>query len=232
MQKVTLKPGNGILRAVLFDLDGTLLDSARVDVLVMGRLFRDDLGLELDEREISQYIGVSSREVLEQLAPDRLEELLAVWLGYHQDMITNIHLFPGVLETMRALSQAQLALAVVTGQNRRELKASRQHIAIDDLIDVWVSADDAPFSKPHPAPVRLALDALGCPPTQAIMIGDTRFDMEAGRQAGTLLGAALWGAKDPAQLLDYQPEYAFGHPEQVKDLLEVSRGQDIGAGLY
>jgi pyrophosphatase PpaX len=216
---VTLSHDLVPLRAVLFDLDGTLLDSGRVDLLVLSRLFHDDLRLEVDEREVSRYIGVSSREVLEQLAPDRVEELLEVWLGYHQQMLGRTHLFPGVMETVHILAEANLALGVVTGQNRRELEVSRQHIAMDGLIDVWISADDAPFSKPHPAPVRLALDSLGCPPDQAIMVGDTSFDMEAGHKAGTLLGAVLWGGRDPASLLDYQPDYVFQHPHQMKDLL-------------
>lgn len=185
----------------------------------MRRLFCDDVGLEMDEEEIAEYIGVPSREVLEQLTPDRVEELLAVWLDYQGEFLVNSQLFPGVLETLQSLSQSGLGLGVVTGQNKPELEATRRHIGIDALIDVWVSADDASFPKPHPAPVRLALATLGCPPDQAVMIGDTRFDMEAGRGAGTLLGAALWGVRDAASLLEYQPEFFFEVPQQMEDVL-------------
>ena len=217
-----MTPGRGPLRAVLFDLDGTLLDSERVDVLAMARLFNGDLGLGLDEGQISTYIGISSREVLEQIAPDRVKELLATWLSYQNELVGETRLFPGILESLRSLSRAKLALAVVTGQNRRELDATRQHIAIGDLIGVWVCADDTSMSKPHPDPVRLALNRLGCPPGQAIMIGDTLFDMEAGRKAGTLLGAALWGARDLATLLSYDPEYTFRDPRQLEHLCSMA----------
>ncbi len=214
-----MRPDHGPLRAVLFDLDGTLLDSERNDILAMRRLFHDDLGLDMDEREISTYIGISSREVLEQLAPDRVEELLPVWLGYQQELLADSHLFPGITETLLSLSESKLRLGVVTGQNKSELDATRRHIGIDGLIDVWVSADDAPFSKPHPAPVHLALDVLGCPPGQAIMIGDTRFDMDAGRQAGTLIGVALWGVKNLAPLFEFQPDFIFEYPQQMQNLM-------------
>jgi len=211
---------HGPLRAVLFDLDGTLLDSGRQEALIMTRLFCHDIGLPLSEQEIASYRGVPSREVLEQLAPDRIDELLAVWLSYHEETLQATPLFPGVLETLRALSQAGLALGVVTGQNRAELEASRRHLALDGTMGVWVAADDAPFAKPHPAPLRLALEALGCRPDQAVMIGDSRFDMEAGRRAGTRLGAALWGAREPASLLEFEPEYVFEHPQQMKNLMK------------
>jgi pyrophosphatase PpaX len=221
------------LRVVLFDLDGTLLDSQDQEVLIMTRLFCTDLGLKLNEQEIASYRGVPSREVLEQLAsrpagscgagltlaPDRVEELLSTWLSYHEATVNQTPLFPGVLETLHTLSQAGLALGVVTGQSRAELDASRRHIDLDSLIDVWVAADDTPFAKPHPAPVRLAIETMGCRPDQAVMIGDSRFDMEAGRQAGTRLGAALWGARDPGLLLDFDPDYVFEHPRQIQNLL-------------
>jgi pyrophosphatase PpaX len=204
---------------VLFDLDGTLLDSECQDLRAMSRLFHDDIGLNMDEPQIATYMGVASRDVLEQLAPDRVEELLPVWLSYQDELRGEVRLFPGIRETLEGLSHSGLRLGVVTGENRSELSANRRHIDLDDLIEVWICADDAAFATPHPAPVRLALDALGCTPGQAVMIGDTRFDMEAGREAGTLLGAALWGVKDAASLLDYQPDYVFEDPQQMTSLL-------------
>jgi HAD superfamily hydrolase (TIGR01509 family) len=216
------------LRAVLFDLDGTLLNSERSDILAMGRLFHDDLGLDMDEEEISKYVGISSRDVLEQLAPDRVEELLAVWLAYQEELLVDTHLFPGIPEILRSMSRSNLGLGVVTGQSKSELNVTRRHVGIDGLIDVWVSADDAAFAKPHPAPVRLALETLGCLPDQAVMIGDTRFDMEAGRKAGTLLGVALWGVKDVTPLLEYQPEFIFEDPKQIQELLLRERKKGGG----
>jgi HAD superfamily hydrolase (TIGR01509 family) len=214
-----MNTGHGPLRAVLFDLDGTLLDSERMDLLAMSRLFREDIGLTMDESEIATYMGVASRDVLAQLVPDRVDELLPVWLRYQDELRGEVRLFPGIPEALEGLSKSGLRLGVVTGENRLELSGNRRHVDLDGLIEVWICADDAPFAKPHPAPVRLALDALGCRPAQAVMIGDTRFDMEAGREAGTLLGVAMWGVRDPAPLLGYQPEFVFDNPQQIRDLL-------------
>jgi pyrophosphatase PpaX len=220
---MALTPDQGSLRAVLFDLDGTLLDSERVDLLSMTRLFRDDLGLDVGEEDVSGYRSIPSREVLGQVAPDRVEELLAAWLRYHEELLDEAQLFPGVLESMQTLSRADLGLGVVTGQSKAELNVTRRQFPMDGLIDVWVSSDDAPFSKPHPAPLFVALETLGCPAGQAVMIGDTGFDMEAGRRAGTLLGAALWGVRDPTLLLAYEPDYVFEHPQQMTSLCLTQR---------
>ena len=214
-----MSPDRDSLRAVLFDLDGTLFDSEHMELRAMSRLFRADIGRDMAEEEIATYIGVASRDVLEQLAPDRVEELLAIWLNYQAELRNETRLFPGILEALNSLAGSRLRVGVVTGQNRSELDATRRHIEIDDLIEVWICADDTPFAKPHPAPVCLALDALGCSPDQAIMVGDTRFDMEAGRKAGTLLGVALWGVSDPSPLFAYEPEFFFEDPQQMASLL-------------
>jgi pyrophosphatase PpaX len=175
----------------------------------------------MDDREVARYRSIPSREVLKRLAPDRIEELLDIWLAYQHELLHETRLFPGIIDLLDRLSQAGLAIGVVTGQNKSELDATRRHIAIDDLIHTWISADDAPFPKPHPSPVRVALNEFGCPPPEAIMIGDSHLDIQAGRTAGTLVGAAIWSVQDPAPLLGLEPDYIFNDPLQIKSLVHA-----------
>ena len=200
------------LQSVLLDLDGTLLQSDVFDVLTMDRLLREALGLELPEAEIRRFLGRSSRDILSELSPGRVEPLLARLAELGEELRHLSQPFPGILEKLK---QAGLRLGVVTSQNRRELAASRRHAGLDGLIDVWIAADDVPRPKPASDPIIAALAALRTAPAAAVMVGDTRFDIEAGRAAGTLTAAACWGASDPEALSAQKPDYLLAEPEDL-----------------
>lgn len=204
-----------LLQAVLLDLDGTLLQSDSFDVLTMNRLLREALGLELPEAEIRRFLGRSSRDILNELAPERVEPLLARLAELGEELRHLSQPFPGIQDILKKLRQARLRLGIVTSQNRRELAASRRHAGLDGLIDVWVSADDVPRPKPAGDPIVAALAALRTAPAAAVMVGDTRFDIEAGRAAGTWTAAALWGAADPEALRAQKPDYLLAEPEDL-----------------
>lgn len=209
------------LEAILFDLDGTLYDSAQLDELSLTRLLRDDLGWDIEDIDVDTYLGVASHKVLEQVAPKRIEELLEKWLQYQDELREQTKLFPGVRSTLTELKECSYTLGVVTSQNRAELDATRKHIGVDDLIDVWVSASDAEYPKPHPAPVVKALTSIGVDAQKAVMIGDSVSDIQAGRAAETLVGAALWGVQNPAALLQLKPELVFRTIPELLSLLRL-----------
>jgi len=201
--------------ALLFDLDGTLYDSAQLDRDSLTQLLEVDLGWDGDEFYVEEYLGVASRKVLEHIAPHRVDELLSKWLLYQDQLREQTKLFPSVRSTLKALKEAGYKLGIVTSQNESELKATRQHIKLDELFDVWVSASDTLHPKPHPAPVLKALQALDCRPERALFIGDSVTDIQAGRSAGTQVAAILWGVSDPETLIDTNPDLVF---KQVLDL--------------
>ncbi|MEJ2759872.1 MAG: HAD-IA family hydrolase, partial [Anaerolineales bacterium] len=100
------------------------------------------------------------------------------------------------------------------------LTISRKDYDLPKEIKVWVGADDAHSPKPDPAPILLALDLLDCAPEEAVMIGDTYFDMEAGRSAGVKIGAVLWGEVDRDRLFSYKPDFLFETAEELEGLLK------------
>lgn len=207
--------------AVLFDLDGTLYDSEALDRLSLTRLLECDLGLDMTTIDVQDYLGIPSQRVLQSVAPPkRMDELLARWLVYQDELREQANLYPDVRPTLRWIKKSGVKMGVVTSQNRSELNATRQHIQIDNLIQVWVSASDTEHTKPHPAPVLKALKELGIKAEQAIMIGDSLSDLQAGRSAGTRLGAVLWGAGFRKALLEFKPEYVF---ESVLDIQNFVR---------
>jgi pyrophosphatase PpaX len=213
------QPPDGPLEAVLLDLDGTLIASEELDIRSMDRLFREELGLQKSEEELRRYLGYTSRAVLEEVAPTRVDYLLARWLALLDEMRHLAVPYPGVRAALKQLASAGLRLAVVTAQNRSEVDGTRNRLALDDLIDVWITADDASRPKPAADPVHAALLALAVTPEKAVMVGDNPFDMMAGQAAGTSIAAALWGVRDPRTLLTFEPDYVLYQTQDLAQLL-------------
>jgi pyrophosphatase PpaX len=207
---------NSQLQAILFDLDGALYDSVQMDIRAITRMLENDLGWDVKDINVHDFLGASSRAVLERIAPERVEELLAKWLHYQDELREQTNLFPDVRSTLTRLKAAGYKLGVVTSQNKSELDATRKYIKIDDLIQVWVSASDTKNPKPHPAPVTKALALLDVSAETAMMVGDSISDLQAGRAAGTKVGAVLWGAHNQETLLESRPDYIF---KKISDLL-------------
>src|SRR5690554_5510018 len=162
---------NTPVRALLLDLDGTLLASEEMDMRAMDQLFNEELSLQLSKDKLRGFIGMTSEDVLREVAPEREDDgLLQRWLAIQDQFRHLVRLFPGVRAALEKQRAAGRALGVVTAQSRHELEATRAHINLEELIEVWVSSDDTERPKPFPDPVHLALSRLGVAPARAVMV--------------------------------------------------------------
>lgn len=206
------------LDTILFDLDGTLLDSEKVNLLVVQRMCREALGREPLEQEINRYRTLTTADLLEHIAPDAPDELLSLWPRFFHEYQHLLELYPGIPELLSWLKSRDIRTCVVTLQNREEIEATRGLVDLDQWIDAWVAVDDVSHPKPHPAQVLEALRLLDADPRSTILIGDSDTDLIAARSAGVLTGAAMWGCFVPDQLLKQKPDYVLHTPGDVKTL--------------
>jgi phosphoglycolate phosphatase len=193
---------------LIFDWDGTLMDSAGVIVACIQQASAD-LGWAVPSREAASHIiGLGLREAVETLFPDKPETdhpLLVERYRYHylaQDH--EIPLFEGAAELVRDLHGRGYTLAVATGKARRGLARAFQHSGLEPFFHSSRTADET-FSKPHPAMILELLDELAIAPERALMIGDTSHDLEMARNAGIDALAAGYGAHPPEKLTEYNP---------------------------
>ena len=210
------------LRAILFDVDGTLIDTVHLIVRALDYTYRKHLGIALPHEEIRRLIGLPLHVQMHYL-DDKLShpvdhaQMEQDERAYYEAHRHQERVIPEMLEAVRCAKQRGYRTALVTSKNQREYAVSRPQLQLDDWIDAIVTADDTECHKPHPDPVFKALERLEVAPESAIYIGDTVYDITCGRSAGTLVASVAWGAHLPEDLRAAQPDYFF---EQPNDALE------------
>ncbi|MEO1641425.1 MAG: HAD-IA family hydrolase [Pseudomonadota bacterium] len=189
------------LRLVIFDVDGTLVDSQAEIMAAMTRAYQSE-GLEVPSRaKVLSIVGLSLEVAFQRLLPEVEEAQHARLLTAYKDAFVGLRadgqemgpLFPGaraVLDTFGA--QDHTLLAVATGKSRRGLDKVLARHGLEGRFHSEQVADHHP-SKPHPSMILTALAETGVEPTRAVMVGDTTFDMEMARAAGVKTIGVSWG---------------------------------------
>lgn len=194
------------LSAILFDLDGTLLDSVST-ILKSNSQVCASLGLPFDEVKFRSWIGIpleaQARKLLDDRAPEYIDAYRKI---YWQNQGEQATLFPGTLPMMDTLKSLGFKLALVTSRVGRGTQRLLDSAGILDKFDVIVSADDVVNPKPHPEPILKALDMLKITPEQAIYVGDSLFDIDSSQQAGVRIIGVSWGARSREDLMLMCPD--------------------------
>ena len=185
----------------IFDIDGTLVDSRALISQTMARAFEGQ-GLNPPDYEATRKIvGLSLMEAVDRLAPRNFshEKLLLLVEAYKAEFVASRHsgqdhepLYDGSLDLLETLKSKGWKMGVATGKSRRGLDAIIKKYNFEHYFDVHFCADDG-AGKPDPFMVEANLSALKIPATQAVMIGDTSFDMLMGRAAHVHCLGVSWG---------------------------------------
>ncbi|MEI4471723.1 HAD-IA family hydrolase [Frigidibacter sp. MR17.24] len=194
------------MKLVIFDVDGTLVDSQHHIDRSMRMAFETAGHVCPPREEVLSIVGLSLPQAFARLVPDLPEaEHLRLIEGYKSSFGTLVAdgpapLYPGAMDCLQALiARDDILLGVATGKSRRGLRIVLDGHGIAGHFITRQTADDHP-SKPHPAMVQAACDEAGVDPRDAVMIGDTTFDIEMGRAAGAAALGVGWGYHPAAAL--------------------------------
>jgi pyrophosphatase PpaX len=209
-------------RVILFDLDGTLIDSGPIIMASMRHASVTVLGREPDEEAVRAAIGGQGLvSQMRDLDPDRVDELIDVYRAHNEPLHATLETFDGVECLLRDLVERGHQLGIVTAKRR-----STVHLAFDrfpflpELTDVLVGSEDTERHKPDPDPVLEALHRLGATPEEAVYVGDSPFDIQAGNAAGATTIAVGWGGIHPNErLLAEEPGALVQHPAEILALV-------------
>lgn len=185
---------------VLFDCDGTIVDSQATIVRAMSEAFAAIERPAPKRQDILRIVGLSLPQAVAVLAPDLSEASAVTVAGQYRSAAQQIRLetaedplYDGADDTIRRLGLVDgLALGVATGKSMRGVRRLLSHYRWEDHFSTLQTADDNP-SKPHPAMIERAIAETGSEPRHTVMIGDTTFDMEMARAAGVRRIGVTWG---------------------------------------
>lgn len=203
---------------IIFDWDGTVMDSA-AHIVRSAKLAIRDVGLpEVSAQKIRSLIGLSRHEILHHLFPNiQNSASVALEKAYEKHFFESDHMpvapFEGAVEVLKTLANDYL-LAVATGKSRRGLDCDLKDFNLGEYF-VATRCGDEGFSKPHPQMLEIILDKTGMKPQDALMIGDSGYDLMMANQAKLDGLAVSYGVQTREELAQYEP---IGFIDDIKEL--------------
>ncbi len=206
-------------KLLVFDWDGTLMDSAH-RIVACFQAAAQDVGLATPRPgNVRNFIGIAMREAVAGMFPeasaDEHTRLIERYRHYDAGADTTPSvMFPGAVDMLDRLAAQGFFLAVATSKGRRGLDRVLQRTGLERLFHATRCADEA-FSKPHPQMLLDILDLVGVEPHQALMIGDTEYDLQMGRNAGVDCIGVACGVHERERLIGCEPLVCLDHTHEL-----------------
>ncbi|MGE8207200.1 HAD family hydrolase [Heyndrickxia sp. NPDC080065] len=204
-----------MIQAVIFDVDGTLLNSDQAIILALQQVLREEKKMEYPSEELIPVLGMTSENSLKFLGVSdekRIAEKLTLYVKRNNHMMI---LYPGIEDMLKKLVGKGIHTGVVTSKTREEFKVDFMPHGISELFSHIICADDTSRHKPEPDPLLKYVDQTKINPTTTLYVGDTVFDQKCANGAQIDFALAMWGAKQPECTV---AKYRLNRPD---DLLHI-----------
>jgi pyrophosphatase PpaX len=202
---------------VLFDLDGTVVDSGAIILASMRHATREVLGIDYRDEELMHAVGGPGLEAqLAVLAPDRVEELVRVYRAHNEPLHDELEACDGMDDVLVRLREEGRRLAIVTAKRRSTVELAFARVPLGHLFETVVGGDETERHKPDPEPLLVAARRLRVPPRECAYVGDSHFDVRAARAAGMHGIAVSWGGIHSRERLhEEHPDAIVDSPEEL-----------------
>ncbi len=215
-----------MIKAVLFDLDGTLLNTNDLIMksfrLTFEHYFKDRL---FSDEEIIDCIGPTLHQTGAKYYPQDVEGFVSTYrtyyVKYHDELI---NVFDGVEGMLKQLKELGLILVVVTSKKKDMTIKGLNHTNLLDYFDLIVSSDDIKCPKPNPEPIEYVLKELKLKPEEVMMVGDNSHDIECAQQAFVKSVGVGWALRGADYLRSFNPTYIIG---KAKELIEIVKREGV-----
>jgi pyrophosphatase PpaX len=204
---------------VLFDLDGTVVDSGPIILASMRHATREVLGRDFGDAELMQAVGGPGLEAqMAVFAPERVAELVQVYRAHNEPLHDELEACVGMEDVLLRLHADGHRLGVVTAKRRSTVELAFARVPVAHLFETVVGGDETERHKPDPAPLLLAAERMQADPAETAYVGDSPFDIRAAKAAGMHAVAVTWGRiHERERLAREEPDAIVDAP---KELLE------------
>ena len=213
-----------LVEAVLFDLDGTLIDTVELIMASARHATEVVLGQALPDDVLRRNIGIPLKAQMAEYAPDHVPELLAAYRAHndivHDDLIRE---FPGTEDALDALRGAGYPMGIVTSKSRPVAQRGLDYFGLGGYFETVIGYEDTEIHKPLAEPLLECARRMGVAAERCIYVGDSPHDIACGNAAGALTAAALWGPF-PERVLEPGPTFALQSLGELTGLLTRAAG--------
>ncbi|WP_424475342.1 pyrophosphatase PpaX [Oceanobacillus kimchii] len=206
------------IRTILFDLDGTLIDTNALITASFEHTFRQ-YNLNFSNEEILKFNGPPLIDTFNKIDVTRADEMISTYREHnireHDKFVTA---FPHVYETLEELKRRNISLGIVSTKMRHTVQMGLDLTGISKFFSTVITYDDVTHAKPHPEPVQMAMQKLNANPEQTLMVGDNHHDIVSGQRANVQTVAVEWSLKDKNYLKSFHPDYFIN---DMNDILSI-----------
>lgn len=204
---------------LLFDLDGTVLNTNHLIVESFQHAYRTINGEEKDRGYITKSFGEPLAQTMEREFDIPVEEAIGIYRSFHYERFEDlIDIFPGMAQTIMALHNKGYKLGIVTSRLNHTTIRGLKKYNLEKCFQCIITADDTQKHKPDPEPIQMALEKLKSLPENAMMIGDSLFDIKCAHNAGAKAAIVSWSELSPDIYLAEKPEYII---EKAEDIVRI-----------
>lgn len=211
------------INTVLFDLDGTLIDTNELIIASFTHTLNHYYPEQYTREDILQFMGPPLYDTFVEMDKTKVNEMIEMYrthnLANHDLLVKE---FEGVLETVKWLHEQNYKLGIVTTKQRNTVMMGLKLTKLDQFFDTIVAIEDVTNPKPHPEPVEKALNLLDAKPEEALMVGDNHHDIVSGQRAYTKTAGVAWSAKGRDHIASYNPDIIL---ENMTDLIDILKGE-------
>lgn len=206
---------------ILFDFDGTVVDSGAIILASMRHATREVLGQDFDDADLLQAVGGPGLEAqMAVFAPDQVDELVRVYRAHNEPLHDELAACVGMEDVLVRLHDEGRRLGIVTAKRRSTVDLAFARVPISHLFETVVGGDETERHKPDPEPLLLAAERMGVDPSTCAYVGDSPFDIRAAKAAEMFAVAVTWGRiHDRGRLEREEPDAIADSAEELLELL-------------